>query len=344
MCYTSGPMLNFRDSISVTNICRATVALLILSHFFGCATLPKHPLSDESKIYISVDNKTLLGRFAPLFVIEEPGESYNLIGSPAARLDKKGGETVFVDPGSPAFFTEERTFQTKRGSYKNIAYRVHFEKIPFGLFPFYLGTGKNVGLFVIVTLNEREEPLLYTTVHTCGCYLAFIPTSHLPADAFPKGWDNNRQTVFGENLPGLLDYGKIDDGPQKTMLLLRSGSHRVKDVWLEKEDEIKKNYHIVQTQLISTEALEHLPLKEGGEASFFETSGGKEGYVKGAGKPWERLFMSWWAFDWRIGEDKKLGINKADGPLFYTSLKPWAREDSDMRDFAAFLEYWGWRL
>ena len=29
---------------------------------------------------------------------------------------------------------------------------------------------------------------------------------------------------------------------------------------------------------------------------------------------------------------------------FYTSLKPWNREASDMWDFATFLKFWGWRL
>ena len=28
----------------------------------------------------------------------------------------------------------------------------------------------------------------------------------------------------------------------------------------------------------------------------------------------------------------------------YTSLKPWNRNESDMWNFARFLEFWGWRL
>jgi len=30
--------------------------------------------------------------------------------------------------------------------------------------------------------------------------------------------------------------------------------------------------------------------------------------------------------------------------VFYTSLKPWRRHDSDMWPFADFLRYWGWHL
>lgn len=51
--------------------------------------------------------------------------------------------------------------------------------------------------------------------------------------------------------------------------------------------------------------------------------------------------MGWWALDGKVGEDKDLGYDIYDGPIFYTSLKPWARNASDLRDFSGFLEYWG---
>ena len=54
--------------------------------------------------------------------------------------------------------------------------------------------------------------------------------------------------------------------------------------------------------------------------------------------------MSWWALDWRIGEDKKLGKNEDDGIRFYTSLKPWSRRASDLRNFKTFLRYWEWKF
>ena len=50
------------------------------------------------------------------------------------------------------------------------------------------------------------------------------------------------------------------------------------------------------------------------------------------------------AFDWRVGEDKKLGKNRDDAILFYTSLAPWKKDASDMRDFGTFLKLWGWNL
>jgi hypothetical protein len=90
--------------------------------------------------------------------------------------------------------------------------------------------------------------------------------------------------------------------------------------------------------------LDHLSIENGGTTSFFEESGPRHGYVKGSAKPMEKLLMSWWALDLRVGEDKKLGDSADEGPVFYTSLKPWDRTASDMRIFAQFLSYWGWGL
>ena len=316
----------------------------LLSSLFlsSCASLPKHPPVRELKTYKTSDDKSLLSRYSPLFIIEKYEDEFNLIGTAVAQMTKDTKEEIFVDHGRPTIYTERRNFQTSKGSYTNLIYRIHFEKVPFGLIPFHIGQGKNVGLFVIVTLNSKNEPLLYTTVHTCGCYIAFIPTSYMPYDALPKGWEKERQSVFGESLPGLLNYNGLSLNDAKLMILIRGASHRVKDIWLAHNDSLKKyNTVIADTQAMIS--LERLPLKDG-TSSFYETSGSRKGYVKGSQKTWERLLMSWWAFDWRVGEDKKLGETKHDGPLFYTSLKPWAREKSDLRDFANFLTYWGWNF
>ena len=125
------------------------------------------------------------------------------------------------------------------------------------------------------------------------------------------------------------------------MVLLRDGSHRVKDLWL--SPEVSNKYQTINATLQPLSALEQLPLANG-LVSFYETLGPRQGYVKGSHKFRERLLMSWWTLDWRIGEDKKLGRDKEDGTQFYTSLNPWARDASDMRDFARFLEYWQWNL
>jgi hypothetical protein len=54
--------------------------------------------------------------------------------------------------------------------------------------------------------------------------------------------------------------------------------------------------------------------------------------------------MSWWTLDWRIGEDKAYEPDDPGSITFYTSVKFWARNKSDMRNFPQFLRYWGWNL
>ncbi|MBI9084948.1 MAG: hypothetical protein JEZ11_15250 [Desulfobacterales bacterium] len=171
---------------------------------------------------------------------------------------------------------------------------------------------------------------------------AFVPTSHMPERGFPDGWNQGRQFVYDEDLPGFLDTKGSAPDQTRTVILLREGNHRVKDIWLTSVDSLRE-YKPVVAAIQPLVSLEELSLGNGETTSFYETSGSRKGYVKGSEKCRERLFMSWWAFDWRVGEDKKLGNDKNDGILFYTSLKPWDRETSDMRDFAGFLRYWKWK-
>ncbi|ALC16987.1 hypothetical protein DSOUD_2222 [Desulfuromonas soudanensis] len=309
----------------------------------SCTTVPVHPPLENVLAYVVPEDEQLLSRHAPVFVIDNFKEKYNRIGTPSAKITEDSEELVYVDPAKATVYTRVDRFETSKDAYTNLVYRIHFQKVPGGFIPFYLGKGRNTGLIVLVTLNSRNEPVLYTLVHTCGCYLAFVPTSYLPADRFPDYWENGRQSVYGESLPGLLDYEDLSPDGQKTIVLVREGSHRVMDIWFSDADSLQK-YHTDAMEMLPLGSLEMLLLESDRTTSFYETCGPREGYVKGSEKIRERLLMSWWALDWRVGEDKKLGKDKNDGILFYTSLKPWAREESDLRDFVTFLRYWKWKL
>ncbi len=325
----------FRNAIYLAGI----ILLLGLS---SCATLPPGSPGGHSLVYFVDTGSDLLRRHAPVFVIEDPAEDYNRIGTPVAVNYED--HHVAIDTDRATVYFSVRHFTTENDRYTNLFYRVHFSKVPFGFVPFYLGSGNNVGLMIVVTLNGSDEPVLFTSVHTCGCYLSFIPTSHLSRDKWPEGWEvEERQTVFNENLPAYLKYSSDKKGGELAMVQLRSATHRVKNFWLATADEMS-TFNSASAELQPFESLENLILPNGETVSFFETTGSRKGYVKGSQKIWERLLISWWAFDWRVGEDKKLGRDLSDGNVFYTSLKPWAREASDLRDFAGFLQYWGWRL
>jgi len=317
--------------------------LLYIILFLAVSTLcscGSHSQSDTGPVLLAyhVDGDTLLARNSPTFVVERANDDWNRIATPVVKKENQKAK-VTLDSSRATIYTEIRHWTGSKDRYTNLIYRVHFPETPFRLIPFNLTAGKNVGLLVIITLNSRQQPLLVTTVHTCGCYLAFLPTSYLDRQSWPPSWSADRQRVYGEILPGLL---QLEHNFAKTPLILkiRESTHRVKEVRLLLEEELERQ----PAQLLPVETLTALEGPDGSTHSFYETEGKRKDYVVDSQKFWERLFISWWALDWRVGEDKRLGADTSDGIVFYTSLKPWARAESDLRDFARFLDYWGWKL
>lgn len=318
------------------------MATLLLN---ACASTSRVAMEHPAVAYVAKDDGSLLARHAPIIVPQNQDKTYNQIGQPSARYDVRGREEqIYVDPAAPVFYTQQHTFQTSKGQYTNLVYRVHFTEVPFQFFPFNITAGKNGGLLIVVTLNAAGQPVLVTTVHTCGCYVAIIPTEFLPAQDYPETWDTTQsQSIYGEHPPSRLDYSDRPDSPNanyRPVIFLRDGTHRVMDVKIGTADA----YNPVITPIESAETLKNLPLGRNNTTSFYVESGLRQGYVKESFKPFELALMSWWVLDPFVGVDKEFSADPDTGPVFYTSLAPWNRKDSDMRDFTNFLAFWGWRL
>lgn len=323
---------------------RAPILLLLALALGGCAHLAQINLQVKPASYIPMGSAPELAlRYAPAFVVHNPHQTHNRIGRPTARLDDRGLEVIEIDLARPTVYYQAVKFQTKRAAYTNLFYRVHYPATPASLIPFFIGWGNNMGNFIVITLNHRDQPVLVTTVGTCGCYAASIPTTALPRDALPPNWSGQPLEIYGENLPPLLDYA----GKPGFRLLVefRPGEHRVMAISLVPLAGImdQRVFEVNQAELLPMEELERLPFgkDEGSRTSFFYQSGPLYGHVKGAYKPLETLFLGIASLDLVVGMDKAYGY-KANP--FYTSIKPWARLDSDMNDFPRFLRYWGWRL
>ncbi|MEW6519619.1 MAG: hypothetical protein AB1461_09415 [Thermodesulfobacteriota bacterium] len=312
----------------------------------SCVTLSGPAAEAPARAYLPAEGETLLDRFAPLFVLQTSGENHNRIGRPAARYARQESkeEEIFIDPAEAVIFAEQRTFSTAAGNYTNLIYRIHFESVPFNLIPFHVTAGKKTGLFVILTLDSSNQPLLVTTVHTCGCYCVITPTSYLPRRAYPDGWQFREVNLWGETLPARLDYADASGEKRKLLVFLRDGTHRVRHLQLMAAGEIAGNFAPLPIRLDPMAALKAIPLEDGSVTSFFEESGWRNGFVKGSYKPWEMLLISWWALDLNVGCDKDYGDSLTSATTFHTSLKPWCRSQSDMRNFAGFLGFWGWEL
>lgn len=317
------------------------LTLFSLIWLSGCAHTPPNTTGSKPALaYTAAVENSLLARFAPILVSQNSDADYNRIGSVKAEFHG-GEERVFVDPKQAAFYVSHREFTSQLGStYTNLIYRVHFDRIPAG----YLGSGRNTGLIIVITLNKQQQPVLITTVHTCGCYLAFTPTSYLDKSAFPKNWDWQKNNVYGESLPAVLALPPSFSDDTRPLIRLREGNHRVMDVSTIDIAQAKQTFTLSHAELIPIKELRKLPLPDTSTTSFYHSEGIQKGYVKGATKPWEMLLMSWWTFDLFIGRDKEFGPSEQTGTVFYTSLKPWNRSASDMWQFDQFLAFWGWRL
>ena len=310
----------------------------------ACAHHQKIPFEAIHTVYAAAGAAdSQIRQYAPLFLTHDYQVPYNRIGRPAAKYDDQGHELIYVDSQDPVIYFAKRDFTTLKGTYTNLIYRVHFPEVPFSLIPFNLTAGNNIGLMVVVTLDLQQRPVLVTSVHTCGCYLAIVPTSFLPRDALPVKWSAKPLSVYGETLPGLVDYSKTS-GP-KLLAYLRPQVHRIMDLKIIDREELQddRRFSIIEAPLKPLQELENIPLGDG-FTSFYYQEGILKGHVKGSIKPLESIFMSLPSLDFFVGTDKVYADSRESGNPFYTSIKPWNRNASEMWDFAKFLAFWGWRL
>jgi hypothetical protein len=316
--------------------------LLILSLpllFSGCCS--KYEISDQGGAFSPAAPTTQTeASHLPSFYVQAATREYNRIGTPEI-IEENGQPTARVNSEAASLYFEKNDFRTQQDSYTNLVYRIHFKEVPFGLCNINLTTGNNPGLLIIYTLNQQDELILITTVHTCGCYLAFFPTSNLPETAYPADWPQKTQAVYGYTLPS-----KLETIPYKPYYFtIESGTHRISAISQEapvSKDSLQPPLKYQMT-VQPMENLHKLPF-QGKAVSFFEESGGRNGYVKNNSKILERLLISWWALDWHVGEDKAYGNSDTTQIPFYTSLKFWQRTSSDLKDFPRFLQYWDWKL
>jgi hypothetical protein len=314
-------------------------AVFLCFLFTGCAA-PQNGRDGQPALYVPPPPASIPAREAPVFLIKDVDKIFNRIGSPTVTGDKNTSEYI-VDPEKPAVYFEEQRFTTEKGSYSNLIYRIHFPEVPLSWESWHLTSGSNPGLLFIYTLDASGELILITTVHTCGCYLAFIPTDRMPKDFLPLDWTDGSQDVYGYWLPRHINL--LHDDAMRVAFTIESETHRVGHVAVLSGYSLDRYQPRFTLPLYPMQQLFQLSF-EGSTVSFFEDEGARKGYVKGSSKILERLFMGWWVFDLQIGEDKAYSIHDTSGIPLYTSLKFWAREASDLKNFPAFLKYWGWRL
>jgi len=157
----------------------------------------------------------LYATFAPVFEIETTGE-YDRFGP----LRWGAGETPEVDVSRPTVY--RRLAFTRYGgrTLVQLVYMIWFTERPqnSSLDPL---SGKLDGIAFRVTLSQSGRPLVYDSIHLCGCYHMFFPTPSVSPIPPP---DPNVEWAF---VPRTLP---VIEAPQRVVVRMTTRSHYLIDV------------------------------------------------------------------------------------------------------------------
>ena len=128
------------------------------------------------------------------------------------------------------------------------------------------------GVIWRVTLSPEGEPLIYDSIHACGCFHLFFPTAR--ANALPAPNAREEWAFVPRRLP------RVSPG-ERPLVRIASGTHYVEDVSLVQGPDSVSRYEVRDY-----DELRSLARPEGGRRSAF----GPDGLIAGTERP-ERHFF-----------------------------------------------------
>ncbi|MDW8470198.1 MAG: hypothetical protein RML56_15925 [Burkholderiales bacterium] len=211
--------------------------------------------------------KRLLAAHAPSFEIEVAGDADRF-----GRLYWKSGQQApAVDPVAPVVYT--RLAHTLVGDrvLLQLVYTVWFAERP-ARAPGDIYAGALDGLVWRVTLAPDGEPLVYDSIHPCGCYHLFFPTPRARARPAP---DPLEEWAF---VPQTLARPRAGE---RALLRVASGTHYLEGVAF-----VSGLDSLARYEFVEEEALRSLRAPGGGRRSLY----GPDGLVPGTARR-ERLLL-----------------------------------------------------
>ena len=205
------------------------------------------------------DLRRIVATFAPVWRIDVTGP-FDRIGHPywPAETGLAG-----VDATRPVVFTRVGHTLLDGEPLLQISYTAWFqERPPDG--DFDILAGKFDGLIWRVTLGSDGRPLVYDTIHPCGCYHLFFPAPGTRLDENPQTQEVTEETAVPARAPAV--------GPdQRLVLRIEARSHYLKG--LSRRDRGKNGADDVVYRMISDSELRALPLPGGGTRSLYQPDG-----------------------------------------------------------------------
>lgn len=211
-------------------------------------------------VKISEDaRQRLRDTFAPVFEIDVAGDD-DRIGTPYWSEDAKPS----VDVTRPVVYF--RIAHTRFGgrSLPQLVYSVWFPSRPSdGAFD--LLSGRLDGITFRVTLDVDGRPLVYDSVHNCGCYHLFVPTGKLKRKPPPRGHEE----------PPFVPQ-QVDDGAGRLVLRIAHGNHYLQRLYFDASPDPGEIY-----TMRDYDALRSLPRADGSRRSLFDPDGLVAGTERG---------------------------------------------------------------
>lgn len=209
------------------------------------------------------DLERLFALHAPLFEVDEL-DSNDRIGTPV--LSRQG--KVDIDTSAPTVFARIGHTRFRGEPLLQLVYSAWFPARPKTGKLDLLG-GHLDGITWRVTLDGDGEPLLFDTMHTCGCYHMFFPT--------PRVRLRPREPAFEEPILIPARLGSRASG-EKVVLRIASGTHSVQNVrYASRPDDAELRAYT----LAENDRLRSLPWPGKGRRSLYRPDGIVPGSERG---------------------------------------------------------------
>lgn len=212
----------------------------------------------------AADRATLLAAYAPVFAVAT-NSPFDRLGS----LVWRGDETPSVDADAPTVYQDIAFTRFNGNVLIQLVYTAWFRERPTNG-PFDMLGGSLDGVVLRVTLDEDGQPLIYDSIHPCGCFHMFFPTDRLttrPAENGQREW-----AFVPFHAPALVP-------PQRIVVSLQSATHAV--VGLAADNAAPATPYA----LIDYDSLRALTIGEGSRSAF-----GPDGLVPGTERGERLLF------------------------------------------------------
>jgi hypothetical protein len=187
--------------------------------------------------------------YAPTFEIETRAD-YDRFGLLRWR---RGMPLPQVDAAEPTVYVQAAYTRYGEHLLLQLVYTLWFPERP-ARGTFDPGAGPLDGVVWRVTLAPDGEPLVYDSIHACGCFHALFPTPRARPRAAAEPFVARRLPALGED--------------QRPVVTLASATHEIEDVRLVRDAE-----SLVRYALQPYDELRSLPLLTGGHASVFRPDG-----------------------------------------------------------------------